>query len=136
MCSAPVTLFGLDGEVALPRVSLARSSITVAAFSAGGILLGLGATVITASVFGASRATFLLRFFFPFLLFPFKSALRPIFYYSNQNFLTPLKKRFPPPATTITCVLLLGTRLDVMSLVIATLLGAVLQCAILAVGIA
>ena len=61
MCSAPVTLFGLDGEVARPRVSLARSSITVAAFSAGGILLGLGATVITASVFG-QRISYLFYF--------------------------------------------------------------------------
>jgi len=216
-----VTLFGLDGEVARPRVSLARSSITVAAFSAGGILLGLGATVITASVFGASRAmdtylaaaaipsyvitiltgalgiTFIpvfaeyrhtdpqrawltvgaflnlativtgiivaagmvfalpiiraaapgflpaeharaaimLRVYLPVVLVAVVNELLASIYYSHQQFVIPLLNKVIAPGTTIACVLLLGPQLNVMSLVIATLLGAVLQCAILAIGI-
>jgi len=202
--------------------SLARSSVVVALFGAVGIVLGLGATVATASVFGASRAmdaylaaaaiptyattiltgalgiTFIpvfaeyrhtnpayawltvsaflnlalivtavivvvgmvfalpimraaapgfapaeqaraavmLRVYLPVVIVAVANELLASIYYSHQQFVVPLLNKVIAPSITIAYVVLLAARLDVMSLVIATLTGAILQCAILAVGIA
>jgi len=82
------------------------------------------------------RAALILRLYLPVLVVVVVNELLASVYYSHHLFAIPLLNRVIAPVVTIVCVLLLGARLSIVSLVIATLTGAVIQCGLLALGMA
>lgn len=83
-----------------------------------------------------SYAVLILRCYLPVVAITILNELLASVYYSNDIIITPLLNRIIAPCITMAAVWLLGAKVDVMSLVIASLLGAAIQCLVLIYGIA
>lgn len=76
----------------------------------------------------------LLQVYFPVVAFTVINELIASVYYAHNRFVVPLLNKMITPVVSIIFVLALSHRLDAMSMSLASLVGAALQCVLLAIG--